>query len=168
MRPVNHSYSSSGTGVTNHVAAIAFTAVLALAPTAHAERMRTGAGVDAASATGVATESFWVDRTPHPAHVTKTTKPAQSASTPAKRVTAAAAKKPVEVPPLASAPLGLDSIAGQLSANQSVPWSIVIGLTLLTLLPALLLSMTPWCGCWWSFTFCARRWERRPRPRTRS
>jgi flagellar biosynthetic protein FliP len=32
---------------------------------------------------------------------------------------------------------------GALSGSQSVPWSIVIGLTLLTLLPALLLSMTP-------------------------
>jgi flagellar biosynthesis protein FliP len=38
---------------------------------------------------------------------------------------------------------GIDSIAGQLSSQQSVPWSIVLGLTLLTLLPALLLSMTP-------------------------
>ncbi len=37
----------------------------------------------------------------------------------------------------------LDSIARQLDGSQSVPWSIVIGLTLLTLLPALLLSMTP-------------------------
>jgi flagellar biosynthesis protein FliP len=37
----------------------------------------------------------------------------------------------------------LDSIASQLNGGQSVPWSIVIGLTLLTLLPALLLSMTP-------------------------
>jgi flagellar biosynthesis protein FliP len=36
-----------------------------------------------------------------------------------------------------------DSTASQLSGSQSVPWSIVIGLTLLTLLPALLLSMTP-------------------------
>lgn len=36
-----------------------------------------------------------------------------------------------------------DSIAGALTENRSVPWSIVIGLTLLTLLPALLLSMTP-------------------------
>ena len=39
--------------------------------------------------------------------------------------------------------VGLDTIASQLNGNQSVPWSIVIGLTLLTLLPALLLSMTP-------------------------
>ena len=35
------------------------------------------------------------------------------------------------------------SISDLLKANRSVPWSIVLGLTLLTLLPALLLSMTP-------------------------
>jgi len=36
-----------------------------------------------------------------------------------------------------------ESIASELAGNKSVPWSIVVGLTLLTLLPALLLSMTP-------------------------
>jgi flagellar biosynthetic protein FliP len=36
-----------------------------------------------------------------------------------------------------------DSIADALKESRSVPWSIVVGLTLLTLLPALLLSMTP-------------------------
>jgi flagellar biosynthetic protein FliP len=36
-----------------------------------------------------------------------------------------------------------NSIASELASNKSVPWSIVVGLTLLTLLPALLLSMTP-------------------------
>ena len=36
-----------------------------------------------------------------------------------------------------------NSIASQLEGSKSVPWSIVVGLTLLTLLPALLLSMTP-------------------------
>ncbi len=36
-----------------------------------------------------------------------------------------------------------ESIATELSQNKSVPWSIVLGLTLLTLVPALLLSMTP-------------------------
>ncbi|MCU1250893.1 MAG: flagellar biosynthetic protein FliP [Edaphobacter sp.] len=36
-----------------------------------------------------------------------------------------------------------DSIASDLAGSKSVPWSIVVGLTLLTLLPALLLSMTP-------------------------
>lgn len=35
------------------------------------------------------------------------------------------------------------SIARMLSAEQSSPWSVVIGLTLLTLVPALLLAMTP-------------------------
>jgi flagellar biosynthesis protein FliP len=36
-----------------------------------------------------------------------------------------------------------ESIASELAGTKSVPWSIVVGLTLLTLLPALLLSMTP-------------------------
>ena len=36
-----------------------------------------------------------------------------------------------------------NSIASELTGSKSVPWSIVVGLTLLTLLPALLLSMTP-------------------------
>ncbi|MDE1178381.1 MAG: flagellar type III secretion system pore protein FliP [Edaphobacter sp.] len=35
------------------------------------------------------------------------------------------------------------SMEDSIKANRSVPWSIVVGLTLLTLLPALLLSMTP-------------------------
>jgi len=35
------------------------------------------------------------------------------------------------------------SIEDALKANRSIPWSIVLGLTLLTLLPALLLSFTP-------------------------
>ena len=35
------------------------------------------------------------------------------------------------------------SIADLLKSNRNVPWSIVIGLTLLTLVPALLLSITP-------------------------
>ena len=35
------------------------------------------------------------------------------------------------------------SIPAEMQASKSVPWSIVVGLTLLTLLPALLLSMTP-------------------------
>ena len=36
-----------------------------------------------------------------------------------------------------------NSIATELAGSKSVPWAIVVGLTLLTLLPALLLSMTP-------------------------
>ena len=36
-----------------------------------------------------------------------------------------------------------ESIADQMKSGQSAPWAIVVGLTLLTLLPAMLLSMTP-------------------------
>lgn len=36
-----------------------------------------------------------------------------------------------------------NSIASELASSKSIPWSIVVGLTLLTLVPALLLSMTP-------------------------
>jgi flagellar biosynthesis protein FliP len=36
-----------------------------------------------------------------------------------------------------------NSIASELAGTKSVPWAIVFGLTLLTLLPALLLSITP-------------------------
>jgi flagellar biosynthesis protein FliP len=40
-------------------------------------------------------------------------------------------------------PSAKESMADALAGTKSVPWSIVVGLTLLTLLPALLLSMTP-------------------------
>jgi flagellar biosynthetic protein FliP len=43
----------------------------------------------------------------------------------------------------ATVPVVPESIAARLEGSKSVPWSIVVGLTLLTLLPALLLSMTP-------------------------
>lgn len=36
-----------------------------------------------------------------------------------------------------------ESIEDAMKANRSIPWSIVLGLTLLTLIPALLLSVTP-------------------------
>jgi flagellar biosynthetic protein FliP len=43
--------------------------------------------------------------------------------------------------PLAAGPQA--SIAAAMGVNGSVPWSIVLGLTLLTLIPAILLAMTP-------------------------
>jgi flagellar biosynthetic protein FliP len=61
----------------------------------------------------------------------------------AKRRPIASPMKNQPAMPASATPAGLDSIASQLNSGQSVPWSIVIGLTLLTLLPALLLSMTP-------------------------
>jgi flagellar biosynthesis protein FliP len=42
-----------------------------------------------------------------------------------------------------SLPLLPKSIAEEMQEGQSTPWGIVVGLTLLTVLPALLLSMTP-------------------------
>jgi flagellar biosynthetic protein FliP len=50
-------------------------------------------------------------------------------------------KKVEAVPP--ANPAGKDTIAAAMNAGGSSPWAIVLGLTLLTLLPALLLSMTP-------------------------
>ncbi|HEY5056798.1 MAG TPA: flagellar type III secretion system pore protein FliP [Acidobacteriaceae bacterium] len=64
------------------------------------------------------------------------------ATVPQRSVAKSAAHKVVST--TSSAPAApLDTIAAQLNSSQSVPWSIVIGLTLLTLLPAILLAMTP-------------------------
>jgi flagellar biosynthetic protein FliP len=87
-------------------------------------------------------QSFWANSTPHA--VARSTATGNAAGT--KKTTGVATKKIAATAPAAKAgadDLGLDTIANQLNGGQSVPWSIVIGLTLLTLLPALLLSMTP-------------------------
>ena len=47
------------------------------------------------------------------------------------------------LPPAARSKPGSGSIAAAIQNGGSSPWAIVVGLTLLTLLPALLLSMTP-------------------------
>ena len=54
-----------------------------------------------------------------------------------------AKKAAVAATAVVAKPAGKDSIAAALDAGGSSPWAIVLGLTLLTLLPALLLSMTP-------------------------
>jgi len=77
-------------------------------------------------------QSTWVNQSHHaaakPAAGTKTTG--------AKKAAAPATKSGAD-------DFGLNTIASQMNSQQSVPWSIVLGLTLLTLLPAILLSMTP-------------------------
>jgi len=88
----------------------------------------------------IAPESFWVKR------------PAGS-SVAGNELTAAGGRKAAAkthglgatVNPLdsASGASKNNSIASELAGTKSVPWAIVFGLTLLTLLPALLLSMTP-------------------------
>ena len=117
-------------------------AALAFARAAQGECLQ-HAAAGTGSGPGVASESFWVAASPH--GVGRPTQTAKALG--AKRSPAAGAKKNAMTHAPDAAPvagnLGLESIAGQLNGGQSVPWSIVIGLTLLTLLPALLLSMTP-------------------------
>lgn len=83
-----------------------------------------------------ATQAVWVNRLPH------STAASAVVSHPSlvKRAIAGTTDK---VAPSSAPAAPLDTIAAQLNSNQSVPWSIVIGLTLLTLIPAILLSMTP-------------------------
>ncbi|MDW5264315.1 MULTISPECIES: flagellar type III secretion system pore protein FliP [Acidobacteriaceae] len=96
-------------------------------PVLHAQR------VNAVPMAGifVAPESFWVK------HMPKPTKAAHKASiTPAATRASGTDKQ-------SGSGNNSDSIAKVIEANRSVPWSIVLGLTLLTLLPAILLSITP-------------------------
>jgi flagellar biosynthetic protein FliP len=124
------------------------TAMLALPRPVRGEWMQQ-ASPGSGGGSGVAAESFWVTPLPHAAvKPAQTVQPVQKGKTSVgKQTSGAGAKKtPSPVIPAAKAgadDLGLNSIASQLNGGQSVPWSIVIGLTLLTLLPALLLSMTP-------------------------
>jgi len=103
-----------------------FAILSVITPALHAQRLSSApmAGMI------VAPESFWVN------HAPKRVKAAQ------RRVafTTGAGK---EVEKRSSVGNGDDSISKAIAANRSVPWSIVLGLTLLTLLPALLLSITP-------------------------
>ena len=78
----------------------------------------------------VASESFWVN------HAPKQVKTVQ-------RHVATPVSTASEIDKRSNGGLGDDSISKAIEANRSVPWSIVLGLTLLTLLPALLLSITP-------------------------
>lgn len=79
----------------------------------------------------IAPESFWVKKPSESVHGSSKTSAAKTHLTTTKNdAVTVAGKKPV-------------TIADELASNKSVPWSIVVGLTLLTLLPALLLAMTP-------------------------
>jgi flagellar biosynthetic protein FliP len=67
----------------------------------------------------------------------------RSAQGSAKKMTAAVRKQHEVSAKESSAAQAKGSIAEAMKVDHSVPWSIVLGLTLLTLLPALLLSFTP-------------------------
>ena len=58
----------------------------------------------------------------------------------------------------------LPDLSTRFQPSDSTPWTILFVLTLVTLVPAILMCMTPLVGCWWCFIFCVRRWGRRRRP----
>lgn len=95
-----------------------------LSPALNAQR------IDSVPMTGVfvASESFWVNHAPKAVKATH-----KSSGAP---VSTGVSNRP-------EAKSSNDTIEKAIEANRSVPWSIVLGLTLLTLLPALLLSITP-------------------------
>jgi len=104
-----------------------------LSPAVHAQQIQSPREL----AVVVAPESFWVKQTPE--SVRPISESRKHTSSLAERF----GKKQQVASRVAPAPGGKDSIAQAIEANRSVPWSIVLGLTLLTLLPALLLSITP-------------------------
>lgn len=89
-------------------------------------------------ATAVAAQSFWVGHAPGAMATERKSVRKTSAILPGQlKKTQGSAKQ------AAPRPKDNDTIEQAIEANRSVPWSIVLGLTLLTLLPALLLSITP-------------------------
>lgn len=104
-----------------------------LLPAVHAQQVQSPRTL----AVFVAPESFWVKRTPKPSELISDSRRHTSG------LENRFGKKQEVASRVAPAPAGKDSIAQAIEANRSVPWSIVLGLTLLTLLPALLLSITP-------------------------
>ncbi len=87
-----------------------------------------------------ASDSFWVNRAPAKLASASYRAPSTAGKNGAKVHNAGPSKSAA---PEADGTKKNKSIATELAGNKSVPWSIVVGLTLLTLLPALLLSMTP-------------------------
>lgn len=110
------------------------TVLALLAPVLHAQQIKSAQMLGAF----VAPESFWVAHTPGATkvdHVIGRRSTGSMAGRSRKKLKAASLTSP--------SPNDKDSITQAIEANRSVPWSIVLGLTLLTLLPALLLSITP-------------------------
>lgn len=80
-------------------------------------------------------------RTPRPANRVRARQstPAAPSAAPTKSTPSAASTPPNTV----AAAAATRSIAEALATGQSSPWAVVVGLTLLTLVPAILLAMTP-------------------------
>ncbi len=86
----------------------------------------------------ISPESFWVKHAPEGVKPVRGN--GQRSATAGRNKTG---KSQRNISQVSVAPKGNDSITQAIEANRSVPWSIVLGLTLLTLLPAILLSITP-------------------------
>ena len=84
-------------------------------------------------------QSFWVKRTAVSVPVSHAGKARAGAASDKK----SAGIRSTEIAKKTDSEGKNESIADELEKGRSTPWSIVLGLTLLTLLPALLLSMTP-------------------------
>lgn len=105
-----------------------------LLPALHAQQVRN----NSVFAALVTPESFWVKHTPDNSKFAN-----DSGRRHASSVAGKTNKKNEISSKIALPSKNEDSIRQAIEANRSVPWSIVLGLTLLTLLPALLLSITP-------------------------
>jgi flagellar biosynthesis protein FliP len=88
----------------------------------------------------IAPQSFWVKRPTGSSVAGNELAAARGSKAAAKTHGLGATTSPLDS---ASGANRNNSIASELAGTKSVPWAIVFGLTLLTLLPALLLSMTP-------------------------
>lgn len=106
-----------------------FAAMATSSPVLHAQAIK-----PQVTAMFFAPESFWVKHGPTAA------KHAPGNSRKPTRIAGQSQESATTTAPSAR---GKDSITKAIEANRSVPWSIVLGLTLLTLLPAILLSITP-------------------------
>jgi flagellar biosynthetic protein FliP len=105
--------------------------VPALVPGVAAEPVRTKqAAIEASARRMIEAREKRADALKHPAPAVK-------------KAPVAAMHAPAPAPAPTPVPAKKDTIAAALDSGGSTPWSIVVGLTLLTLLPALLLSMTP-------------------------
>jgi flagellar biosynthesis protein FliP len=108
--------------------ALALIFLIILATDVHASQTTVRSGVAMLAVAAPAT-SYWVK--------------SSAAKSPNVRAGDKSRPKTKTEPSKGAAGNGTESIATGLAGSKSVPWAIVVGLTLLTLLPALLLSMTP-------------------------
>ncbi len=86
------------------------------------------------------TDSFWVKRQPAALRTAHEGNRKATGKTDPRKTASHEASTAKETAPAIHAK---ESIEDAMKINHSVPWSIVLGLTLLTLIPALLLSITP-------------------------